>query len=79
MSIIGCIIQAIINWLLSESTIPYKYRNVKKIISKHEKDVEQDYLFFTSNALMSFINALNDKNETYPEEIRILLRCLNRY
>lgn len=78
-SIIGCIIQAIVNWLLSDSTLGYKYGNIRKIIQNHEKDANQDYLFFTDNALMSFINGLNETNEAYPEEIRILLRCLKRY
>ena len=78
-SIIGCVLQAIVKWLLCNNTRGYKYKDIKSIIDHHESDTEQNYLFFTDNALMSFINNLDENNGADPEEIRILLRCMKRY
>ncbi len=78
-SIIGCTIQAIVKWLLSDTSTGYKYKNVQKMIKEHEIDSSQSYILFTDSALMSHINSLDENNRSYPSELRILLKCLKMY
>ena len=78
-SILGCVVQAIVTWLLMAPNEGFQYRDVKQMVETHEKDTSKKFWYYTDNAIMSFINNLDENNPTYPEEIRILLRCLKRY
>lgn len=78
-SITGCVLQSIVSWLIRDTTTSYQYRNIFKLIQDHEKDADKNYLYFTDDLLMSTINSLNENNQTYPEDIRILLKCLKSY
>ena len=78
-SIIGCIVQAIVSWLISDPSTGYIYSNITQLIKTHDYDTNQVYLHFTDSSLMSLINQQNDSNPAIPQEIRILLRCLKQY
>ena len=78
-SIIGCILQAIVTWLIQDPNSGYTYKDIIPLINKHEADGDKRYLYFTDDFLMSFINNLNETNSSIPEDIRVLLRCLKSY
>lgn len=78
-SITGCVLQAIVSWLIKDPTTSYPHRDIFKLVKHHEKDSDKNYLYFTDDFLMSTINALNENNASYPDDIRILLRCLKSF
>lgn len=78
-SITGCVLQAIVSWLLKDITTTYAHRNIFELIRHHETDSKKEYLYFTDDLLMSYINSLDENNPKYPKDIQILLRCLKSY
>lgn len=78
-SIIGCILQAVVTWLIQDPNSGYTYKDIIPLINTHEADGDKRYLYFTDDYLMSFINALNETNSSIPEDIKVLLRCLKSY
>lgn len=78
-SITGCVLQAVVSWLLNDTTTTFAYRNIFDLIKYHEIDSKKEFLYFTDALLISYINALDENNLKYPEDIRILLRCLKSY
>lgn len=78
-SITGCVLQAVVSWLLNDTTTTFAYRNIFDLIEFHEIDSKKEFLYFTDALLISYINALDENNPKYPEDIRILLRCLKSY
>lgn len=78
-SIIGCILQAVVTWLIKSPNSTYSYKDITPLIEHHEDDGEKKYLYFTDDYLLSFINGLDENNKIYPEDVRILLRCLKSY
>ena len=78
-SITGCVLQSIVSWLIRDTSTSYPHRDIFKLIKHHEVDADKNYLYFTDDLLMSTINALNENNLKYPEDIRILLKCLKSY
>lgn len=78
-SITGCVLQAVVTWLIRDTSTPYPHRDIFKLIKDHEKDTDKKYLYFTDDFLMSIINSLNENNPSYPEDIRVMLKCLKSY
>ena len=78
-SITGCVLQAVVSWFLKTPDVGYKHADIPRLIKCHEKDSDKKYLYFTDDFLISFINGIDENNQSYPEEIRVLLRCLKSF
>lgn len=78
-SIIGCILQAVVTWLIQDPNSGYTYKDIIPLINTHEADGDKRYLYFTDDYIMSFINNLNENNSSIPSDVRVLLRCLKSY
>lgn len=78
-SIIGCILQAIVTWLIQDTNSGYPNRDVFALIEKYEQDTQKKYLHFTDDFIMHFINSQDENNGSLPKDIRVLLRALKSY